>query len=195
MAGILHVCRANRARSALAELATRELLARHGLDGVVSVGGAGTWTPGGEAMWPPAAHEALRWGWDPSSVRSRGLTVPLVREADLILAATRELRDEVIAQAPFAVRRTFTWLELAWLIGGLGPAGLFDELEALAPQQRLAVLPSLLGRVRGRLSVPPGSSFDVLDPVDCPADYLPGATQQIQRCVAVLVGVLAGQPV
>lgn len=192
MAGILHVCRANRARSALAELATRELLVRHGLDGVLPVGGAGTWTPGGEPMWPPAAQEALRWGWDPSSFRSRGLSVPLVREADLVLAATRELRDEVIAQAPFAVRRTFTWLELAWLIGGLGSAGLLGDLDPLAPEQRLTELPSLLGRVRGRLSVPPGSSFDVLDPVDCPPEYLPVATQQIQRCVALLVGVLAG---
>jgi len=195
--GILHVCLANRARSALAEFATRAALARCGLSEAIPVAGAGTWTRGGERVWEPAGREARRRGWDPAGFRSRRLEPAMVREADLVLAATRALRDEVIALVPAALRRTFTWRELTWLLDGAGPDELAAHLAtppaAATPLDRLGAVPALARARRGHLPVPPAESFDVVDP----ADGTPGASElaadHIERCVAVLVGIVAGQ--
>lgn len=183
VSGILHVCRANRARSPLAELATRELLALRGAAPLVPVSSAGTWTPGGEPLWPPAAAEARARGWDADSFRSRRLTRDLVGDADLVLAATRDLRDEVIALAPFALRRTFTWRELAWLCQGLS----VEAAGRLEPGERLAALPARMIARRGHLPVPAGPDLDVLDPVDQDPSYLPRAVDLITAALRPLV--------
>jgi protein-tyrosine phosphatase len=189
VAGILHICMANRARSALAELSTRDLLGRRGLDGAIAVGSAGTRSPGGLPIWPAARQEADRHGWstrDVEAFRSRALTVDLVREADLVLAATRALRDEVITLAPFALRRTFTWRELAWLLDGVAP----DDVAAQDPASRLRAVPDLARRRRGHLRAPLPEQLDVDDPVQREPAYLPVATDLITQSVGVLVGLL-----
>jgi protein-tyrosine phosphatase len=180
---------ANRARSALAELITRDRLAAHGLAEAIPVSGAGTWTRGGEPIWPAAGEEARRRGLDPSAFRSHRLSEDLVRDADLVLAATRALRDEVITLAPFALRRTFTWLELAWLLDGVDP----HAVPGTTPLERLRALPALAATRRGHLAAPSGSSFDVADPVNRDAAYMSEAANQISGAVDRLVGVVAGQ--
>jgi protein-tyrosine phosphatase len=187
--GILHICMANRCRSALAELITCEQLASRGLAAAFPVASAGTWTRGGEPIWPAAGAEARRRGLDPDRFRSRQVTPALVREADLVLAATRALRDEVVAQAPFALRRTFTWRELAWLLDGVAP----DDVPGQTPLERLQAIPAIAAARRGHLVPPPGDQVDVEDPVGLPPAHLPIATDQIHAAVTVLVDVLAGQ--
>jgi protein-tyrosine phosphatase len=179
---------ANRCRSALAELITREQLESRGL-AAIPVASAGTWTRGGEPIWPAAGAEARRRGLDPDRFRSRLVNPALVREADLVLAATRALRDEVVAQAPFALRRTFTWRELAWLLDGVAPG----DVPGQAPLERLQAIPGIAATRRGHLVPPPGDAFDVEDPVGLPPTHLPIAAHQIDDAVTVLVGVLAGQ--
>lgn len=193
MAGILHICMANRARSALAELITRDRLAAYAAAGYpraaqVEVASAGTWTRGGEPIWPAAGAEAQRRGLDPTTFRSRLVTPAIVQQADLILAATRALRDEVIALAPAAMRRTFTWLELAWLLEGVDPA----ELPGQSGDERLRAVPALAASRRGHLQAPPGSSLDVADPVNRDAAYLSEATDEISAAIERLIGVVAG---
>ncbi len=179
---------ANRARSALAELITLDRLAAHGVPGAIEVGSAGTWTRGDEPIWPAAGEEARHRGLDPSAFRSRRLTAGLVRDADLVLAATRALRDEVITLAPAAMRRCFTWLELAWLLDGLAP----QDLPGDSPADRLRAVPATAAGRRGHLVAPSGSSLDIADPVNRDSRYLFEATNHIEVAIERLVGVVAG---
>lgn len=182
----------------MAEFATRDALSRCGLAEAIPVGSAGTWTPGGEPVWEPAGQEARQRGWDPTGFRSRRLDPVLVREADLILAATRALRDEVVALAPAALRRTFTWRELTWLLDGATA----EDLTALTRAQeaggpitwldRVRAVPALALARRGHLPVPPAETFDVLDPADGAPGGTTRAADQIQHAITLLVDIVAG---
>lgn len=183
---------ANRARSALAELITLDRLAAYGVPGAIEVGSAGTWTRGDEPIWPAAGEEARHRGLDPAAFRSRRLTPDLVRDADLVLAATRALRDEVITLAPAAMRRCFTWLELAWLIDGLAPHDLPGTAPGATPAERLRAIPAAAAARRGHLVAPSGSSLDIADPVNRDSGYLTDATNHIAVAIERLVGVVAG---
>jgi len=194
--GILHVCRANLARSALAELATTTLLAQRGLDGVVPVSSAGTWTPGGQPIWPPAAQEALRRGWNPSAFVSRSINRAIINDADLVLAATRELRDEVLAQAPGALRRTFTWRELTWLLDGASADELASVWSEPDPGRRLRALADVARARRGLLVAPDGAEFDVRDPARASSENLPEVlsrgADQISHTIDVVMAAYLG---
>ena len=110
---ILVVCVGNLCRSPLAALV---LSARLG-DGF-AVTSAGLLASEGRRMEGNAAAEAVRLGADPSTFTARRLTPEMVREADLVLAATRELRSRVVGIEPAALSRTFTLREM----GALAPS-------------------------------------------------------------------------
>jgi len=179
--GVLHVCTANRCRSAIAER-----LMRVALPGDVPVTSAGTRARPGEPIWPGAAAELERRGISALGFASHPLQPALLDGADLVLTATRRHRDELVAQHPRALRRTFTWRELAWLVDGLS----VDDLPGDTPAERLAGLAAVAGTRRGARTPPPPRLLDVDDPVDGPAGAVEVAAREIEQALAPVVLLL-----
>jgi protein-tyrosine phosphatase len=120
---VLFVCVGNVCRSPVGE---RLLAVRLPAERFV-VSSAGVSALVGHAMSRYAAEELRSYGGDPTGFTARRLTADMVEHSDLVLAATRELRAQVLADVPAAFRRTFTVLEFAALVGraeGATPAEL-----------------------------------------------------------------------
>jgi protein-tyrosine phosphatase len=140
---VLHVCMGNICRSPMAErLLTRAVRDRAtalaGTGGssapaltdqlVRSVSaGTGGWHEG-EEMNPPAARQVLGRGGAVDGFAARKLRGDFIDEADLILTATADQYDYVVALRPDAAARTFVLGEFGRLLaavdaGTLPPAG------------------------------------------------------------------------
>lgn len=131
---VLHVCMGNICRSPMAErlllLAVRERLARldvdpAGSDALVHSHSAGTggWHAG-EEMNPPAARQVLSRGGDTEGFAARRLRSDLIDAADLVLTATADQQEYVVALRPDAAARTFVLGEFGRLLGGLDRSAL-----------------------------------------------------------------------
>lgn len=110
---VLFVCIGNVCRSPVGE----RLLAARLPGDRFEVSSAGVGAMVGYAMSKYAAAELRGFGGDPTGFAARQLTPELIEDADLLLTATRELRSQVLSEAPGALRRTFTILEFAALAG------------------------------------------------------------------------------
>lgn len=108
---VLVVCIGNVCRSPVGE----RLLAARLPNARFAVSSAGVGAMVGYAMSKYASAELQGYGGDPTGFAARQLTPDLIEDADLILTATRELRSQVLSEAPGALRRTFTILEFAAL--------------------------------------------------------------------------------
>jgi protein-tyrosine phosphatase len=118
---VLVVCIGNVCRSPVGE---RLLAARLASDRF-EVASAGVGAMVGYAMSRYAAVELRSYGGDPTGFAARQLTPEMVEQSDLVLTATRELRSQVLAEVPGALRRAFTIREFAALAEhaeGAGPA-------------------------------------------------------------------------
>lgn len=131
---VLHVCMGNICRSPMAErllvLAVRERLGRLGADPERSdellhshSAGTGGWHAG-EEMNPPAARQVASRGGDVAGFAARKLRSDLIDAADLILTATADQREYVVALRPDAAGRTFVLGEFGRLLGGVDAGGL-----------------------------------------------------------------------
>jgi protein-tyrosine phosphatase len=109
---VLFVCIGNVCRSPVGERLLAARLPRDRFE--VSSAGVGAMV--GYAMSRYAAEELRSYGGDPTGFAARQLTPELILESDLVLTATRELRSQVLAEVPAALRRTFTILEFAALV-------------------------------------------------------------------------------
>jgi protein-tyrosine phosphatase len=109
---VLFVCIGNVCRSPVGE---RLLAARLPADRF-DVSSAGVGAMLGYAMSKYAAEELRAHGGDPTGFAARQLTADIVERSDLVLTATRELRSQLLAEVPGALRRTFTVLEFAALV-------------------------------------------------------------------------------
>ncbi len=114
---ILHVCAGNVCRSALAErLMTRGLRDRLGpLAHRFQTISAGTRAVPGQPIHPDIASILHAYGADPAGFRTRRLDPDVIRDADLVLAATAVERDRAIELLPAALPRAFTLIEFARL--------------------------------------------------------------------------------
>lgn len=133
---VLHVCMGNICRSPMAErllaLAVRERLAKltggaSGLDPEQLLHSHSTGTGGwhaGEQMNPPAAHQLRTRGGDDAGFAARRLRAEHIEAADLILTATADQQEYVVALRPDAADRTFVLGEFGRLLGTLDPADL-----------------------------------------------------------------------
>jgi protein-tyrosine phosphatase len=108
---VLFVCIGNVCRSPVGE----RLLASRLPESRFRVASAGVGAMVGYAMSRYASAELKAYGGDPIGFAAQQLTPELIVGADLLLTATRELRSQVLAEAPGALRRTFTVLEFAAL--------------------------------------------------------------------------------
>jgi hypothetical protein len=112
----------------------------------------------------------------------------VLADVDVVLAATRALRDEVVGSRPRLVRRCFTWRELAWLLNVRPP--IWDADADLAT--RVAELPEVAARSRGRAPAPRGVDLDVEDPAGRRPDVLLAGSDQTIRAIQAIVVALTG---
>jgi protein-tyrosine phosphatase len=85
--------------------------------------GTGGWHEG-EEMNPPAARQVRRRGGDPAGFAARKLRSDLVDSADLVLTATAEQLDFVVALRPDAAERTFVLGEFGRLLASVDATAL-----------------------------------------------------------------------
>ncbi|NNC12952.1 low molecular weight phosphatase family protein [Planctomonas sp. JC2975] len=109
---VLFVCAGNTCRS---PMAAQLLRARLGVAAGFAVESAGILAEVGSPMTSDARAAIVGRVAVVAPHRARQLTVPMVEAADLVLAATRQIRADTVRSVPAAVRRTFTILEFARL--------------------------------------------------------------------------------
>lgn len=150
---ILYVCTGNICRSPLAERYTVRRLADTAADVAphVVVGSAGVRALEGYPMDPPAAVELARRGGSGDGFVARRVTAADVAAADLVLTMTREHRALALEQTPVALRRAFTLLEAADLVGRVA------DVDG-GPHELVATMAA------GRSTARP-DTYDVADPI------------------------------
>lgn len=184
---VLTVCTGNICRSPLSETLLRMVLA--GLP--VTVHSAGTHALVGEPMQAPNQAIATDLGVaDGAEHRARQITVEHLREADLVLALSREHRREVVELLPRASRQVFTLREFARLASEISP----DDLAALAGDDettRLRNVVELVAQLRGTL--PPlddPADADVVDPYRQSSDVYRQQAEQLIPAVNATAALL-----
>jgi protein-tyrosine phosphatase len=162
---VLHVCMGNICRSPMAErLLARAVRDRTGSGGeqlLASVSaGTGGWHEG-EEMNPPAARQVLARGGSTDGFEARKLRGDFIDEADLILTATADQYDYVVALRPEAADRTFVTGEFGRLLGAVDAAALPPaEPKPEAVHARGAAIVEAVHRLRGSESPLPGDDLD-----------------------------------
>ena len=151
---ILCVCTGNVCRSPAAE---RLLAAR--LGPTVTVASAGTLGLVGRAIDPPMATQLAALGLPGVGFAARRLAAGDVGRADLVLGLTRQHRAEAVELSPAVVRRAFTLLEFARLLGQIQP----EELPDGSVAERLRAAVPLAAARRWKVTGPIDAD-DVVDP-------------------------------
>jgi protein-tyrosine phosphatase len=142
------------------------LLARavrdRGGDGLIRSVSAGTggWHEG-EEMNPPAARQVRARGGETSGFEARKLRGDFIDEADLILTATADQYDYVVALRPDAADRTFVTGEFGRLLAAIDtavmpPAG--NDAETV--HARGVAIAEAVNRLRGSDGPLPGDDLD-----------------------------------
>lgn len=174
---VLMVCTANYCRSPIAEqLLTSSSTAQFG-PGRWTVTSAGTDAHSVRPIHEYSAQVLLERGAFVEGHRSRLLDAAMLRDADLVLTASREHRSAVVRLLPAAIGRTFTMLQFARLttmvppLHGPDAAQLGRELVVEAKAARPLLQP-----------VPPEED-DLPDPMGRPLE-------EFERCAARLDGVV-----
>jgi protein-tyrosine phosphatase len=188
---ILLVCTGNICRSPMAEHLLREgLRARLGQAAdQFAVASAGTFGLSDRPM-EPFALDTLRdrHGIDGSAFRARALADHMVREADLVLTATRDHRAAAVTLHPRAARKTFTIREFDRLLSVVDP----DSLPIGDPVLRAHALVRAAAGQRGLVRPDKPGDDDITDPYRGPlTGYVSCATllhAALQRPLDLLAG-------
>ncbi|WP_200206873.1 arsenate reductase/protein-tyrosine-phosphatase family protein [Micromonospora coerulea] len=196
---VLHVCMGNICRSPMAErlllLAVRERLGRLGVDPTRSdellhshSAGTGGWHAG-EEMNPPAARQVLSRGGDVAGFAARKLRSDLIDAADLVLTATADQQEYVVALRPDAAARTFVLGEFGRLLAAVDATGL-PAVEATpdAVYARGVALVAAADAARQGASALPGDDLD--DPWGRGDQCFSRVADEIEETVHPLAGVL-----
>jgi low molecular weight protein-tyrosine phosphatase len=190
---ILHVCMGNICRSPMAErllLAAARDLVGDKADELLLVGSTGTggWHVGG-AMDRSAARQVTARGGSVDGFRARQLAHEHIESADLILTATGEQQEYVLALRPEAVERTYVLGEFGRLllsvdVGQLPPTGPHPD----AVYGRGVALVAAVSEARGGEIAQPGDDLD--DPYGRGDGYFSQVADQIEQTVRPLAAAL-----
>jgi protein-tyrosine phosphatase len=160
---VLHVCMGNICRSPMAErLLDRAVRDRSGEPGLIRSVSAGTggWHEG-EEMNPPAARQVRARKGSAEGFAARKLRGDFIDEADLILTATADQYDYVVALRPDAADRTFVLGEFGRLLAGIDKDALpSGEPKPDAVHHRGAAIVEAAARLRGSDAPQPGDDLD-----------------------------------
>ncbi|WP_410170117.1 arsenate reductase/protein-tyrosine-phosphatase family protein [Actinacidiphila bryophytorum] len=187
---ILHVCTGNVCRSPMAERLTRHGLARRlgpGAAGML-VESAGTWGHEGAPMEAHAAAVLAEYGADPSGFTGRELLDDHVIDADLVLTATRDHRQQVISMGHAAGLRTFTLKEFTRLVRAIDTTTLPEG----SVTERARALVRAAAALRGWLLAPSPDADEVHDPYGAPLSYFRSIGEEIHTALDPMVTALTG---
>jgi protein-tyrosine phosphatase len=183
---LLFVCTGNICRSPLAErLASTWAEQSLGAGAAtVHIASAGTDALDGRSMDSRSAAALTKLGGDPIGFAARTIVPEMADGADLVLTMTRRQRRLVLAQAPRALRHTFTLPEAADLIRTADLRGLAD----LPLHRRAGALADRLnaGRARRRGL----ESDDVFDPIGQSGSVHSQVAARIARKLRPLADIL-----
>lgn len=179
---ILTVCTGNICRSP----AAAQLLAR-GLALEIDVSSAGTGAVVGNPVEPAMQALLEDAGVAVQPFAARQLDAGMVRDADLLLALTTQHRSEALRLAPAALRRSFTLLEFARIVG----AEEFPELRAAGAAARLREMTTMAGARRQVGSVV--NDDNVPDPYRQGEAVFQSAFEMIRHGVDAIVRVAMGR--
>ena len=178
---ILTVCTGNICRSPAAE----RLLAS-GIGPGVTVHSAGTWALVGSAIDEQMAGLLRAAGVPTDGFAARQLTAGHLRSSDLALALTTAHRADMLQLAPATLRRSFTLLEFARIVGSADfptiPAG--DVADRLREMVTVASRHRMLGEVI--------NDDDVPDPYRRGPEAFAASFGLIRDAVDVIVEVARG---
>lgn len=158
---ILMVCTGNVCRSPLLERLVQQALDERFGAGAVPVRSAGTLGLVGEPMDERAAGVLRGLGGDPEGFVARRLSEPMIRSAALVLTATRDHRAQVSRMHPRAMKRTFTFRELAHIVASVPEEELPTSED---PHERLDQLAVMATAHRGRSRPASLDDLDITDP-------------------------------
>ena len=178
---ILCVCIGNVCRSPVAE---RLLATRLGVEFDVSSAGVGAVV--GHGVHPESAAALAQIGWSGDGFAARQLVVPMLRDAQLVLTATTEIRRAVLEEEPSVMRRAFTWVEF-----GLLTEEWSRQARPTSDGQSAADLVAWAARNRGLLA---GRDLDTPDPIGRPPEAHVEAVRIIDEAVRQIAEVLAPKP-
>lgn len=175
-AKVLFVCTGNVCRSPVAELVLRSQV-----DESVTVLSAGTRAQNDQPISEPMATVLGENDVCAADASSEPLTESLIRLSDLILTMTVAHRAKVVSLVPSAVRRTFTLLEFARLVGAIN----LEEALGHSDAERIQRLIPLAIAQRAKLSVQRFND-DVRDPVNRGRSANRKAFQEISQAVTTI---------
>ena len=126
----------------------------------------------------------------PESHRAALLTINHLREADLVIALSREHRRAIVEMLPRGARHTFTLRELARLLDNV-PNEEFEAVRSRGQSDvsgRLAELVEVAASRRGMIPPPTSSDDDdVIDPYRREAAVYRASAREITPAVAVVI--------
>jgi protein-tyrosine phosphatase len=166
---VLTVCVGNVCRSPVAERLLRGRLPEE-----FEVTSAGTRGMVGRSMTPEAEAELVGLGGSAAGFVARRLNESHIRDADLVLTATTGVRRAVLEEVPAALRRTFTWRELAALVDGRT----YDDPAALVAD------------AASRRGETAGLDLDTEDPIGRSAEVYARVTAQIDEAITTIARAL-----
>lgn len=175
---VLVVCTGNISRSPMAELLIRNAVG----NAEVVVSSAGVHALVGQPMDAPAATVMRELGLNPAEHRARQFEPAMAATADLVLTAERYHLETVLAQAPTALRRTFTIREFVRMATHLRPG---------TPQQIVAQA-SVVRGLAARSKDP--YADDIPDPHGQPVEISRATAAELRRAAGVIVDALGPAP-
>ncbi|HEY9564296.1 MAG TPA: hypothetical protein VIR30_11050 [Nocardioides sp.] len=181
MPSVLFVCIGNVCRSPLGERLLRLRLAEEGAGDAYAVSSAGVRALRGRSMHPESIRTLEERGGSPEGFVARQITGRIADEADLILAATREVRSRLLEESPRALRRTFTLTEFVALAEA-------DLAEGKRRAGGAAAIIERCGQARGSLQP---ELYDIEDPIGRSAATFDRVASVIDEQTARLAKILA----
>ncbi|KRF20981.1 hypothetical protein ASG90_00765 [Nocardioides sp. Soil797] len=190
---VLFVCIGNVCRSPFGERLLRLRLDELGIGDEFTVTSAGVRAMRGRAMHPESARTLEERGGSADGFVARQLSAELAEEADLVVAATRDIRSRLLEESPRSLRRTFTVREFVALAEAHRAAGEGQTgARAAAPvrqrgKEALSGLVEDCSRGRGILRL---DDVDITDPIGRSAQTYDAVAELMDDQVTRLARVL-----
>lgn len=181
---ILVVCTGNICRSPYLERVLAAELAGTG----IQVSSAGTGALVGQPMHVDSAKRALAAGADPEGFLARQLTADMVRDADLVLAASRDHAGFATQLSPRALRYAFALPDLADLLVG----ATHREIAGSPGANQVARVAAAAMARRGEAHPRSGAAATIVDPYMQAAHVFDEMVRQINASLPIVVQALRG---